>query len=67
MENEKETALRETWEETSIKATIIDGFRREITYKMGNGKIKSVIYFLASYADQTPMHNGGFEYNDCLQ
>lgn len=66
-ETEIETALRETWEETSIKATITDGFRQETTYTMGNGKTKSVVYFLASYANQNPTHNKGFEHNDYLQ
>ncbi|MBO5021047.1 MAG: GNAT family N-acetyltransferase [Clostridia bacterium] len=51
-ETEIETALRETWEETSIKATITNGFRQETTYTMGNGKTKSVVYFLASYAKE---------------
>lgn len=66
-ETEIETALRETWEETSIKATITDGFRQETTYTMGNGKTKSVVYFLASYANQNLTHNKGFEHNDYLQ
>lgn len=63
-ETEIETALRETWEETSINATIVNGFKRDITYTVGNEKIKSVTYFLASYLEQTPKHNNGFEYND---
>lgn len=65
-ESEIETALRETWEETSIQAKILDGFRREITYTMDNGKIKTVMYFLANYAEQTPQHNSSFEHNDYL-
>lgn len=62
-ENEVETALRETWEETSIRAKIVDGFRREITYAMENGKIKSVVYFLANYEGQVPEHNSGYEHH----
>lgn len=65
-ETETETALRETWEETSVKATIEEGFRQEITYTMENGKTKSAVYFLASYANQKPAHNKGFERNDYL-
>ncbi len=66
-ENEMETALRETWEETSIRAKIVDGFKREITYAMENGKIKSVVYFLANYEGQVPEHNSGYEHNEyCL-
>ena len=45
----------------------IYGFRQETTYTMGNGKTKSVVYFLASYANQNPTHNKGFEHNDYLQ
>ena len=66
-ETEIETALRETWEETSIAATILEGFRWETAYVMPNGKEKSVVYFLASYENQSPMHNTGFEYHDYLQ
>lgn len=66
-ENEVETALRETWEETSIRANIVDGFKREITYTMDNGKRKSVVYFLADYEEQVPEHNSGYEQNGyCL-
>lgn len=65
-ETEHETALRETWEETSIKAEIVGDFRRETVYKMKNGKEKTVVYFLARYSDQTPAHNPGFEVRDFL-
>ena len=34
---------------------------------MGNGKTKSVVYFLASYVNQNPSHNKGFEHHDYLQ
>ena len=60
-ETEHETALRETWEETSIRAEIVGDFRREVTYRMKNGNKKTVVYFLARYSDQTPAHNPGFE------
>lgn len=62
-ETEIQTALRETWEETSIKATVIDGFVREAVYNINKNKIKRVIYYLASYENQTPSHNEGFESN----
>lgn len=65
-ETETETALRETWEETSIKADIRDDFRRKITYRMKNGVTKTVIYFIAEYTDQTPRHNSCFEYYNFL-
>ena len=60
-ETEYETALRETWEETSIRAEIVGDFRREVTYKLRNGNKKTVIYFLARFTGQTPAHNSGFE------
>ena len=65
-ESEQETALRETWEETSIRAEIVGDFRRETVYKMRNGNEKTVVYFLARYSDQTPAHNPGFEIRDHL-
>ena len=65
-ETEEETALRETWEETSVRAEIIGDFRREVSYMMKNGRKKTVIYFLASFEGQTPRHNPGFEYNEFL-
>ncbi|MBQ4062154.1 MAG: NUDIX domain-containing protein [Christensenellaceae bacterium] len=65
-ETEMQTALRETWEETSIKANIIDGFVRKMRYKMGRNREKTVTFFLADYSDQAPGHNPGFEYNDYL-
>lgn len=61
-----ETALRETREETSIRAEIVGDFRRETVYKMRNGNEKTVVYFLARYYDQTPAHNPGFEIREHL-
>lgn len=65
-ETEKETALRETWEETSIQSEICGDFRQKITYKMKNGVIKTVIYFIARFSDQKPRHNSCFEYYNFL-
>lgn len=65
-ESERETALRETWEETSIRAQIIDGFRDEEEYLLKNNIKKRVIYFVASYFGQIPMHNPGFEERELL-
>ena len=60
-ESEEETALRETWEETSIRAEIVGDFRREVSYTFGHNRKKTVVYFLARFSDQTPAHNPGFE------
>ena len=60
-EAEIETALRETLEETSVKASIRQGFRHEINYVMGNGVNKTVVYFLASFQDQLPKRYKDYE------
>ena len=51
-ESEKETALREVFEETGIHAEIVDGFRRKIKYIMPRGDKKIVILFAAQYTNQ---------------
>ena len=60
-ETQKATARRETFEETSIKAHIIPGFRRETHYCLSNGNEKTVVYFLCDFTGQTPAHCEGFE------
>lgn len=65
-EGETETALREIFEETSIKAEISGDFRTEVSYTMPNGKNKTAVYFTAEFANQTPKHNEGFENNGYL-
>ena len=60
-ESEEETALRETLEETSVNVQINRDFRYEISYQMGNGSTKTVIYFLANFKNQTPKRNNDFE------
>ena len=65
-ESEKMTAVREVWEETSVKAEIVGDFRRETSYPIGRGKKKCVVYFLAKFEDQEPCHNDGYETNDLL-
>ena len=60
-ESETETALRETLEETSIKASIHSEFRYAITYEMNNGINKTVVYYLARFQNQSPKRYKDFE------
>ena len=60
-ESEIETALRETLEETSLQVLINQEFRYETTYRMRRGIKKTVVYYLASFKEQTPKRNGSFE------
>ena len=46
-ETEQETALREIKEETGVDATIIPGFRETVNYKLPNGNVKEVVFFIA--------------------
>ena len=45
-ESECETALREVFEETGLKAKIIDGFRETISYDESKDAHKTVVMFL---------------------
>lgn len=65
-ETEIETALRETWEETSVRAEIAGDFCRETAYSLRRGGYKKVSYFLARFSGQTPAHNPGYEKLDVL-
>ena len=60
-ETETETALREVWEETSIRPELIPGFREEIRYSMSNGNDKKVVFYLGRFSHQMPARNEGFE------
>lgn len=60
-ESQKDTARRETLEETSICANIIPGFHRETHYRLSNGNEKTVVYYLCNFEDQIPAHCEGFE------
>ena len=53
-EAEKETALREIFEELQLKPTIIDGFSTTDEHAIPNKKdvIKQIIYFLAEFKEQ---------------
>jgi 8-oxo-dGTP pyrophosphatase MutT (NUDIX family) len=46
-ETEKETALRECFEETNLEVSIIDGFKEEISYYMSEyDSYKAVVFFI---------------------
>ena len=65
-ETEESAALREIFEETSVKAELFYDFKETVAYTMPNGKDKAVVYFAAKFQNQTPKHNDGFEYNEYL-
>lgn len=50
-ETEEQTALREIFEETSLKVSLDTTFRSEYRYLVDGYIHKSVLYFLASYSD----------------
>ena len=56
-ESERETAVREVREETCVKARLVPGFRRIVTYHMPNGNDKRVVYFLGEYSHQEAKKN----------
>ena len=53
-ETEKETAIREIFEETGLSPDFIDGFRVEQQYPLPRkkGVTKKVVYFLAEFEEQ---------------
>ena len=56
-ETETETALREVLEETGVNIRLVPGFREEDRYPLPQkpGTVKTVVYFLGVYEDQTPV------------
>lgn len=46
-ETEKQTALREIWEETGVTAPLIDGFRESLSYFISEKTEKEVVLFLS--------------------
>ena len=53
-ETEKQTALREIFEEVGLKVNIVDGFKEKVEYLLPNKEntLKEVVYFLAEYKQQ---------------
>lgn len=52
-ENEKETAIREIYEETGLQVNLIDGLRISVEYSPKEGVMKEVVFFLAKTQDQS--------------
>ena len=48
-ETERETAARETLEETGVRVRFADGFRETTRYSPARGVEKDVVYFVAEY------------------
>ena len=63
-ETEKECAIRECFEETSIHPVLQPFFKKIIYYNLPNGNHKEVIFFLGKYENEEPKHNVGFENYD---
>ena len=63
-ESEKETALREIYEETGLRVKLIDGFRREMSYTVSAKASKNVVIFLAEAVGELAL--GENEISDCL-
>lgn len=53
-EDEKATALREIFEETSLRPVMIDGFREEIEFMSRCGRLRQLVFFLAEYSEGVP-------------
>lgn len=55
-ESEREAAVRELYEETGIKARLVDGFVRRDEYPLPflKNTSKKVVYFLGEYESGTP-------------
>ncbi len=51
-EDEKQTALREVYEETGVTTKIIDGFRESYNYLINGFIKKKAIYYLAHFDEQ---------------
>lgn len=51
-ESEKDTALREVYEETGVTTTLIDGFRETYNYLINGFIRKKAVYFLAKFDEK---------------
>ena len=51
-ETEKQTALREVWEEVGLTVTLLEGFRVSVDYPLHEGAVKEVVSYLGVAQDQ---------------
>lgn len=58
-ETEKETAIREVFEETSVKIRIECDFRKTVHYSPAPGAEKEVVYFLGTTEQKSTSPNEG--------
>ena len=65
-ETERETAIRETFEETSVMVEITCDFRYVMRWQLGNGNQKDIAYFLGEFKNQKSKRNEDFEDFDYL-
>ena len=65
-ETEKECALRECKEETSIVAQLKPFFRKVVQYPISKGNEKQVVYFIGYFENQKAKHNEGYEHFNYL-
>ena len=63
-ETEKQTALREIYEETGVHTEIIDGFREFYNYRINNFIRKKAIYYLARF-DPKDVRMNIMEISEC--
>ncbi len=60
-ETEKETALREIYEEIGMKVELVNDFRKEITYRLKSNGTKTVVLFLAKQNGKVIMRQDEIE------
>ena len=51
-EDEKQTALREVYEETGVKTSLVDGFRESYNYLINGFIKKKAVYYLAPFDEK---------------
>ena len=65
-ETEEETALRECLEETNVKASVVKGYREEITYYMKEYDAMKTVVFFVGLIDSSDMKRQESEISEIL-